>query len=89
MRATRDRMRGHLDAIDGRPEDADRRFRGAAQIYGELGMPFERAVVLLDRVERLGVAWPGAGDDLREASQTFEDLGAAPRLQRARTVASG
>ncbi|TMK16604.1 MAG: zinc-ribbon domain-containing protein [Actinobacteria bacterium] len=89
MRATRDRMRGHMDAIDGRPEDADRRFRGAAQIYGELGMPFERAVVLLDRVERFGVAWPGAEDDLREASQTFEDLGAAPRLERARTVASG
>ena len=89
MRATRDRMRGHLDAIDGRPEDADRRFRGAAQIYGELGMPFERAVVLLDRVERFGAAWPGAEDDLREASQTFEDLGAAPRLERARTVASG
>jgi class 3 adenylate cyclase/tetratricopeptide (TPR) repeat protein len=89
MRATRDRMRGHVDAIAGRLEDADRRFRAAAQIYAELGVPFERAVVLLERVERLGVASPGAEDDLREASQTFEDLSAAPWLERARTATSG
>jgi hypothetical protein len=89
MRGTRDRMRGHLDAIAGRLEDADRRFRAAAQIYAELSVPFERAVVLLERVERLGVASPGAEDDLREASQTFEDLGAAPWLERARTATSG
>jgi len=89
MRATRDRMRGHMDAIAGRLEDADRRFRAAAQIYAELRMPFERAVVLLESVERLGVASPGAEDDLREASQTFEDLGAAPWLERARTATSG
>jgi hypothetical protein len=88
-RATRDRMRGHVDANDGRTEDADRRFRAAAQIYGELTMPFERAVVLLERVERLGIASPGAEDELREASQTFEDLGAAPWQERARTAASG
>ena len=88
MRATRDRMRGHVDANDGRTEDANRRFRSAAQIYGELTMPFERAVVLLERVERLGVAWPGAEDDLREASQTFEDLGAAPWQERARAATS-
>ena len=89
MRATRDRMRGHMDAIAARAEDADRRFRSAAQIYGELAMPFERAVVLLERVERSGVAWPGAEDDLREASRSFDDLGAAPWQERARTAASG
>jgi len=89
MRATRDRMRGHMDATDGRTEDADRRFRSAAQIYGELTMPFERAVVLLERVERLGATAPGAVDDLREASQTFEDLAASPWQERARAAASG
>jgi len=52
-------------------------------------MPFERAVVLLERVERSGVAWPGAEDDLREASRSFDDLGAAPWQERARTAASG
>jgi tetratricopeptide (TPR) repeat protein len=88
-RATRERMRGHLDATDGRIEDADRRFRSAALIYGELGMPFERAVVLLERVERLGATAPGAVDDLREASQTFEDLAAPPWQERARAAASG
>ena len=88
-RATRERMRGHLDATDGRIEDAERRFRSAAQIYGELGMPFERAVVLLERVERLGTGAPGAVDDLREASQTFEDLAAPPWQERARAAASG
>jgi predicted ATPase len=88
-RATRERMRGHLDATDGRIEDADRRFRSAALIYGELGMPFEWAVVLLERVERLGTGAPGAVDDLREASQTFEVLATPPWQQRARTAASG
>jgi tetratricopeptide (TPR) repeat protein len=87
-RATRERMRAHLDATDGRIEDADRRFRSAAQIYGELGMPFERAVVLLERVERLGTGAPGAEDDLREASHTFEDLAARPWQERARAAAS-
>ena len=82
-------MRGHMDATDGRIEDADRRFRSAAQIYGELTMPFERAVVLLERVERLGATAPGAMDDLREASQTFEDLAAPPWQERARAAASG
>ena len=87
-RATRERMRAHLDATDGRIEDADRRFRSAAQIYGELGMPFERAVVLLERVERLGTGALGAEDDLREASHTFEDLAARPWQERARAAAS-
>src|SRR5438309_730208 len=44
MQATRDRMRGHMDAIDGRPEEADRGFHAAAQIYPELGMPVGPAV---------------------------------------------
>jgi hypothetical protein len=52
-------------------------------------MPFERAVVLLERVERLSTGAPGAVDDLREASQIFDDLAVPPWQERARTAASG
>jgi len=44
--------------------------------------------VLLERVERLGTGAPGAEDDLREASHTFEDLAARPWQERARAAAS-
>ncbi len=82
-RGARDRMHAHLDTSDGRLDMAASRFRVAAQIFEEQQMPFERSVVLLERVERLGLEQPGAEQDRSEALRTFEELGATPWVERA------
>jgi hypothetical protein len=81
--ATRDRIHAHLDAIEGRIDDADGRFHAAAQVFEELEMPFERAVVILERVERLGLDPVGSDADLSDALRTFGELGAKPWIERA------
>ena len=82
-KAARERMHAHLDASDARLDEADSRFRVAAQIFQGQEMPFERSVVLLERAERLGPEQPGAEQDRSEALRTFEELGAAPWVERA------
>ncbi len=77
------RYDAHLAAGSGEPDDADRRFRNAAELLREVGTRFYLAVVLLEHGELLADERPDEAEPLlAEARETFERLEAAPWLDR-------
>ena len=83
LRALSERFHARVSAQRG-AEDVEQRFKAAAGLLREIGMPFELAVVLFEH----GAWLVSAGRDedavslLAEARETFERLGAAPYLDR-------
>ncbi|OFW71892.1 MAG: hypothetical protein A2Y55_11080 [Actinobacteria bacterium RBG_16_68_12] len=83
LRALSERFHARVGALIG-ADDVHRRFKAAAGLLREIGMPFELAVVLLEHGEWL-VSTDSSGEAgplLKEAGETFERLGAAPYLER-------
>jgi class 3 adenylate cyclase/tetratricopeptide (TPR) repeat protein len=87
LRAQSLRFRGRLAGLAGDAE-ADRLFRQASGLFKELAMPFYLAVTDLEHGEWLAAG--GAAADavplLEEAQAIFEQLDAAPWLERAQTA---
>jgi len=84
MRAQADRFAGLLAARRGDDVTGIKRFRQAADVFRQLGYPFELAQVLLEHGEMLcerGAA-DGAEPLLAEAGATFAELRAEPWLER-------
>jgi class 3 adenylate cyclase/tetratricopeptide (TPR) repeat protein len=83
LNAHDDRFRARLAA-----GDAEERFRGAVNLFRELGTPFWLAVTLLEHGEWLAAEGrqDEAGPLLAEATGVFEHLGAVPWLERARRI---
>jgi predicted ATPase/class 3 adenylate cyclase len=82
-RATRARFRAKL------PEaDAEAEFRTAERLYAELGLVFNLAVTRLEHAERLLAEGRALDAEplLREAREGFEQLQAAPWIERIRRV---
>jgi hypothetical protein len=90
FRAQALRFRARLAGLAADP-DAERLLKGAAGLFRELTMPFYLAVTQLEYAEWL--AAENRADDaeqlLTEARATFEQLGAAPWLERADRVGAG
>ena len=82
--ALRDRFEARLAAASGRSEGIESRFGQAAGLFLETGMPFHRAVTLLEHAEWLaGQQRPGEGArQAAEARATFQELKARPWLER-------
>jgi hypothetical protein len=79
------RFRARLAAA---PEDAERGFRWAAELFGELGVVFWRAAAQLEHAEWL-VKQDRAAEAqllLDEATELFVRLEAAPWIERAQRV---
>ncbi len=91
VRAHTMRFRARLAAGAGDLERADRLFRGAAALMRELATPFPMAVTMLEHAEALIAAGdPAEGEPLlTEARSAFEELRAAPWVERVRHVAAG
>jgi tetratricopeptide (TPR) repeat protein len=89
VRAHAQRFRAHLEVGAGDPERGDRLFRGAAALMRELATPFPMAVTMLEHAEALVAAGePAAAEPLvAEAKAVFEELRAAPWIERANGVA--
>jgi class 3 adenylate cyclase/tetratricopeptide (TPR) repeat protein len=89
LRGERARFRARIAASNGRDEDVDMNFRAAATAFQELGLPFRLAVTQLEHAEWLAAS--GREDEatvlLAEARAAFEQLGAAPWLDRLDTGA--
>jgi hypothetical protein len=81
LEAHRERFVARLSALRGENDRAGEGFGRAAAIFGELQMPFYRAVALLELAELTG-----DGASLAEAREIFERLGAKPWLERAAGV---
>ncbi len=85
------RLRARLDAARGETQGIEERFRGAASLFREFGFAFDLAVTQLEHAEWL--AGQGRADEaeplLAEAGLTFEQLQAAPWLERAAQLAPG
>jgi tetratricopeptide (TPR) repeat protein len=83
-------FRARLSADAGDVERADRLFRGAAALMRELATPFPMAVTMLEHAEVLLAAGdPEAAEPLvAEARSVFEELRAAPWVERAGRAAS-
>jgi tetratricopeptide (TPR) repeat protein len=82
-------FRAQLAADAGDLERADRLFRGAAALMRELATPFPMAVTMLDHAEVLLAAGDPAAEPLvAEARAVFEELRAAPWVERAERAAS-
>jgi hypothetical protein len=83
-------FRAQLAADAGDLERADRLFRGAAALMRELATPFPMAATMLDHAEVLLAAGdPAAAEPLvAEARAVFEELRAAPWVERAERAAS-
>ena len=88
LQANTARLRARLDAAHGNHERVEERFRTAASLFREFGLPFHLAVTQLEHAEWLTA--PGSTDDaqplLAEAHQTFDQLQATPWLQRTAQV---
>jgi tetratricopeptide (TPR) repeat protein len=84
LHASSVRLRARLDAARGNHEQVDERFRTAAAICREFGLTFHLAVTQLEHAEWL--ITQGRNDEaqllLDEARQSFEQLQAAPWLER-------
>ena len=81
------RIEAHLAARSGEHARADECWARAQQLTSECGLAFETAVIELERAEYAAAFAGGAGLDqagLSAAGATFERLGAAPWLARAR-----
>ncbi len=89
LRAQSLRFRARLAGISG-DEDADRLFKQAAGLFHELAMPFHLAVTRLEHAEWLTGERRSeeATPLLEEARSIFDELGAAPWLERAESVAA-
>jgi len=87
LRAQAARFRGRLAAARGDRAAAERGFKGAAALFREIACPFFMAVTELEHVEL------GGADDadrlLAEARGIFEELEAAPWLERCDAVVAG
>ena len=88
LQANTARLRARLDAAHGNHERVEERFRTAARLFREFGLPFHLAVTQLEHAEWLTAS--GSTDDaqplLAEAHQTFDQLQATPWLQRTAQV---
>jgi tetratricopeptide (TPR) repeat protein len=90
VRAHAMRFRAQLVADAGDLERGDRLFRGAAALMRELATPFPMAVTMLEHAEVLLAAGDPAGAEplVAEARAVFEELRAAPWVERAELAAS-
>jgi tetratricopeptide (TPR) repeat protein len=84
-----DRLRARLDSARGRSERVDERFRRAAAVFREFGLVFYLAVTQLEHAGWLASERRDAEAEplLVEARATFEQLRAAPWLERIESVA--
>ncbi|HKV69173.1 MAG TPA: AAA family ATPase, partial [Gaiellales bacterium] len=91
VRARAMRFRAQLVVEAGDLERGDRLFRGAAALMRELATPFPMAVTMLNHAEVLLAAGdPAAAEPLvAEARSVFEELRAAPWIERAERSAAG
>ncbi len=79
------RARGRLAAYHGHLEEAGPWFRRAIDLFRELGTPFQRARAQLQWAE-IAAGAEDMASTCEEAAATFELLGAAPWLTRARAL---
>jgi hypothetical protein len=84
-------LEAHAHRFRGRMSGDEARFKTAASLFREYGIPFWLAVTRLEHAELLRVRGPAdeAASLLDEAREIFERLGAAPwleRLDRVRTA---
>jgi hypothetical protein len=89
LEAEATRARARLAAHRGEPESADRGFRRAIKMFGELQTPFYLARAQLEYAELLSATSRDAArvEALRgEAAAVFEAVGARPWLERAATL---
>jgi tetratricopeptide (TPR) repeat protein len=90
FRAQADRFGAAIASLRDDETTEERRSLAAIRVLRELGTPFHLAVVQLERAERLVAR--GRSEEARplleEATATFEQLGAAPSLERARVLAT-
>jgi class 3 adenylate cyclase/tetratricopeptide (TPR) repeat protein len=84
------RFRARIAAADGDDQRADQLYRNAAGLLREIETPFYLAVVLLEYAEELAAHGriKEAGALLYEARDIFENLRAAPWLERLEKVAA-
>jgi tetratricopeptide (TPR) repeat protein len=88
LQANTARLRARLDAAHGNQERVEEHLRSAAVLFREFGLPFYLAVSQLEHAEWLVAQ--GRSDEaqplLAEARQAFEQLEAAPWLERVARV---
>jgi len=85
LQAQTARLRARLEGARGQRQRVDEGFRSAAGLFRQFGLAFYLAVTQLEHAE--GLAAHGRGEEaqplLIEACETFEQLRAAPWLERA------
>jgi predicted ATPase/class 3 adenylate cyclase len=91
LRAQSARLDARLEALRGRHDGVDERFRTAASILQELGVTFHEAVARLEHAEwLLGQGRPDDAEILfEEARSTFARLEATPWLERLDAARAG